>query len=207
MRRLFRRYTQLTVSQKRLYSLLTVITTFALLLYCLGVSSFLLRLQLVPQVAGQTSPTFAANGTVTATIVMTPKHTSTPTSTLPPTPTQRPIPTYTPTPTITPTLEIITMTVIVTATPGVTTTAVISATVTPTAVLTPSVTVTAEASLRMPVIVGYAALSTFEPRLISGPRVRHYSRTPSVSGHTLRVEQPIMWLLSRDADRHGHVLT
>lgn len=207
MRRLFRRYTQLTVSQKRLYSLLIVITTFALLLYCLGVSSFLLRLQLVPQVAVQTSPTFAANGTVTATIVMTPKHTSTPTATLPPTPTQRPIPTYTPTPTITPTLEIITMTVIVTSTPGVTTTAVISATVTPTPVLSPTVTVTTEASLRTPVIVGCTGLSMFEPRLTSGPGVRHYSRTLSVSGYTLCAEQPIMWLLSRDAGGHGHLLT
>lgn len=207
MRRLFRRYTQLTVSQKRLYSLLTVVTIFALLLYCLGVSSFLIRAWLVPRVAVQTSPTFTANATLTATTVMTPQHSSTPTATLPPTPTQRPIPTYTPTPTITPTLEIITTTVIITATPGVTTTVVISATVTPTPVLTPTVTVTTETSLRTPVNVGYAALSTFEPRFISGPRVRHHSRTLSMSGHTLRAEQPVPWLLSRDAERYGHLPT
>lgn len=141
MRHLLSRYTQLTVRQKRFYSLLTVITVFALLLYCLGVSTLLLRSQLVTQVAVEMPPTFTPSPTLAPTTVVTPEHTATSTATLPPTPTQRPIPTYTPTP------ETITITVVITTTPGVTTTAVVSATVTPTPIVTSTLTITPETSL------------------------------------------------------------
>jgi hypothetical protein len=154
MRRLFRRYRELTVAQRRLYSFLIVITAFTALLYCLGVSSLLLRSQLVREVAVESLPTFTPSFTPTPTTVLLPGQTPTPTATLPPTPTQRPIPTYTPTPTPTSTPETITMTVVITATPGVTTTIVISATVTPTPVLTPTATITAETSLAPPLAVG-----------------------------------------------------
>jgi hypothetical protein len=163
MRRLFRRYTQLTVSQKRIYSLLTVITVFALLMYCLGIGSLLIRSQLVPEVAVQIPSTSSPSATHTSVTIVTPEHTYTPTATLPATPTQRPIPTYTPTPTITPTLEIITMTVLVTSTPGVVATEVISVTVTPTPVITPTVTVTTEASLTTPPLPHHAARSAPRP--------------------------------------------
>jgi len=141
MRRIFRRYTQLTVPQKRLYSLLTVITTVTLLLYCFGIGGFLLRSNLVPEVALETPPTFTASPSAVPTTIAPPGSTATPTATLPPTPTQRPIPTFTPTP------ESVNITVVITTTGGVTTTTIISATVTPTPVLTPTVTVTAEVSL------------------------------------------------------------
>ncbi len=147
MRRLFRRYVELKVAQKRFYSLLMVITLFTLLLYCLGIGSFLLRSRLVPEVAVESLPTFTPSPTLTPTTVLLPGQTPTPTATLPPTPTQRPIPTYTPTPSHTTTPETITMTVVITVTPGVTTTVVVSATVTPTPILTPTVTITAETSL------------------------------------------------------------
>ncbi len=144
MRRLFRRYSQLAAPQKRLYSLLTVLTAIALLLYCLGIGSFLARSRLVPEVALEIPPTFTASPTSMPTSTAPPGSTSTPTATLPPTPTQRPIPTFTPTP------ESVNITVVITDTQGVTTTVVISATVTPTPEITPTVTITAEASLTSP---------------------------------------------------------
>jgi len=146
MRRLFRRYSTLAAPQKRLYSLLTVITAIALLLYCLGIGSFLARSRLVPEVALQIPPTFTASPTSMPTSTAPPGSTSTPTATLPPTPTQRPIPTFTPTP------ESVNITVVITDTQGVTTTVVISATVTPTPELTATVTITAEASLAFPAV-------------------------------------------------------
>lgn len=146
MRRLFRRYSTLAAPQKRLYSLLTVITAIALLLYCLGIGSFLARSRLVPEVALQIPPTFTASPTSMPTSTAPPGSTSTPTATLPPTPTQRPIPTFTPTP------ESVNITVVITDTQGVTTTVVISATVTPTPELTATVTITAEASLTFPAV-------------------------------------------------------
>lgn len=146
MRRLFRRYSQLAAQQKRLYSLLTVITAFALLLYCLGIGSYLARSRLVPEVALEIPPTFTASPTSMPTSTAPPGSTSTPTATLPPTPTQRPIPTFTPTP------ESVNITVVITDTQGVTTTVVISATVTPTPELTPTITITAEASLTFPAV-------------------------------------------------------
>lgn len=141
MRRIFRRYTQLSASQKRLYSLLTLLTLIALLLYCLGLGGVLLRSRLVTDVALELPPTFTATPTTIATVPATAGPTGTPTATLPPTPTQRPIPTLTPTP------ESVNITVVITSTEGVTSTVVISATVTPTPELTPTVTITAEASL------------------------------------------------------------
>jgi hypothetical protein len=144
MRRLLRRYGQLTVQQKRLYSALTVLTLAALLMYCLGIGSFLLRSRLVTETALEMPPTFTATPTALPTGVATPQNTSTPTATLPPTPTQMPIPTYTPTP------ESVNITVVITGTDGVTSTAVVSATVTPTATFTPTITTTAEASLTLP---------------------------------------------------------
>jgi len=141
MRSLFRRYRQLAVPEKRLYSLLTIITLLALLLYCLGISSYFLRSQLVPQVAMETPPTSTAAPTSMPTTLATPGDTATPTATLPPTPTQRPIPTLTPTP------ESVNVTVVITTTGGLTTTTVISATVTPTPVLTATLTITSEAPL------------------------------------------------------------
>jgi hypothetical protein len=144
MRALLRRYGQLTVQQKRLYSALTVLTMVALLLYCLGIGSFLLRSRLVSETAMEIPPTFTASPTPLPTSVATPQSTSTPTATLPPTPTQRPIPTFTPTP------ESVNVTVVITSTDGVTSTTVISATVTPTATFTPTITTTAEASTTLP---------------------------------------------------------
>jgi hypothetical protein len=141
MRSLFRRYRQLAVPEKRLYSLLAVFTLLALLLYCLGISSYLLRSRLVPQVAMETPPTSTSTPTSIPTTVATPRDTATPTATLPPTPTQRPIPTLTPTP------ESVNVTVVITGTDGLTTTTVISATVTPTPVLTATLTVTSEIPL------------------------------------------------------------
>jgi hypothetical protein len=144
MRRIFRRYTQLTVRQKRLYSLLSVVTAVAALLYCLGIGGLVLRSRLVPEVALVSSPTPTATPTHAPTSVAQPATSVTPTPTLPPTPTQRPIPTFTPTP------ESVNITVVITNTDGLTSTVVISATVTPTPVLTPTVTVTAEVSLTLP---------------------------------------------------------
>jgi len=141
MRSLFRRYRQLAVPEKRLYSLLAVFTLLALLLYCLGISSYLLRSRLAPQVAMETPPTSTSTPTSMPTTVATPGDTATPTATLPPTPTQRPIPTLTPTP------ESVNVTVVITTTDGLTTTTVISATVTPTPVLTATLTVTSETPL------------------------------------------------------------
>ena len=141
MRSLLRRYSHLSASRKRLYSLLTLITLVALLLYCLGLGGFLLRSRLVSDLALELPPTFTATSTPQSTTPATPGPTGTPTATLPPTPTQRPIPTYTPTP------ETVNITVVITSTEGLTSTMVISATVTPTPVLTATVTITAEASL------------------------------------------------------------
>jgi hypothetical protein len=141
MRSLFRRYRQLAVAEKRLYSLLAVFTLLALLLYCLGISSYLLRSRLVPQMAMEAPPTSTATPTSMPTTVATPGDTATPTATLPPTPTQRPIPTLTPTP------ESVNVTVVITGTDGLTTTTVISATVTPTPVLTATLTITSETPL------------------------------------------------------------
>jgi hypothetical protein len=143
MRRLYRRYSRLTVPQKRLYSLLTVITGIALLFYCLGIGSVVARSRLVRETALEIPPTFTASPTSVPTATAPPGSTPTPTSTLPPTPTQRPIPTFTPTP------ESVNITVVITDTQGVTSTVVISATVTPTPELTATVTVTAEASLML----------------------------------------------------------
>ena len=148
MRRFLRHYTDLTVTQKRLYSLLTVITLCALLLYCLGITSFLLRLQLVTPAPLDNPATVAPGPTLSPTGSAAPGQSSTPTPTLPPTPTQRPIPTATPTSLATPASNTITMTVVVTSTAGLTTTVVISATVTPTPVVSGTVAVTSEASLR-----------------------------------------------------------
>lgn len=144
MRGLLRRYTQLTVQQKRIYSALTVLTMVALLLYCLGIGSFIARSSLVTETALELPPTFTASPTAMPTSAAPPQSTATPTATLPPTPTQRPIPTFTPTP------ESVNVTVVITSTEGVTTTVVISATVTPTATFTPTITTTAEASLTLP---------------------------------------------------------
>jgi hypothetical protein len=141
MRSIFRRYRQLSAPQKRLYSLVAVVTLIALLLYCLGLGGLLLRSRLVGDVALELPPTFTATPSPQSTVVATPGPTRTPTATLPPTPTQRPIPTLTPTP------ESVNITVVITSTVGLTSTMVISATVTPTPVLTPTVTITAEASL------------------------------------------------------------
>jgi hypothetical protein len=141
MRSLFRHYRQLAVPEKRLYSLLAVFTLLALLLYCLGISSYLLRSRLVPQVAMESPLTSTSTPTSIPTTVATPRDTATPTATLPPTPTQRPIPTLTPTP------ESVNVTVVITGTDGLTTTTVISATVTPTPVLTATLTVTSEIPL------------------------------------------------------------
>lgn len=134
MRGLLRRYDQLTVPRKRLYSALTVLTMVALLLYCLGISSFLLRSRLVPETALEVPPTLTPSPTPVPTSVAPPQSTATPTATLPPTPTQLPIPTFTPTP------ESVNVTVVITSTEGVTSTTVISATVTPTATFTPTIT-------------------------------------------------------------------
>ena len=164
MRRLFRRYSQLAAPHKRLYSLLTVITAIALLLYCLGIGSFLARSRLVPEVALQIPPTFTASPTSMPTSTAPPGSTSTPTATLPPTPTQRPIPTFTPTP------ESVNITVVITDTQGVTTTVVISATVTPTPELTPTVTITAEASLTFPAVEP-PTLSAHRAMLPSAPDI------------------------------------
>jgi hypothetical protein len=141
VRSVFGRYSQLSASQKRLYSLLAVVTLIALLLYCLGLGGILLRSRLVRDVALELPPTFTATATLESTVVATPGPTHTPTATLPPTPTQRPIPTLTPTP------ESVNITVVITSTEGLTSTTVVSATVTPTPVLTPTVTITAAASL------------------------------------------------------------
>ena len=144
MRGLLRRYAQLSVQQKRVYSALTVVTVVALLLYCLGIGSFVLRSRLVTETALDLPPTFTASPPPLPTNEATPRNTSTPTATLPPTPTQLPIPTNTPTP------ESVNVTVVITSTEGVTSTVVISATVTPTATFTPTITTTAEASLAFP---------------------------------------------------------
>jgi hypothetical protein len=164
MRRIFRRYTQLTVPQKRLYSLLTAVTTVTLLLYCLGIGGFLLRSNLVPEVALETPPTFTASPSAVPTAVAPPGSTATPTATLPPTPTQLPIPTFTPTP------ESVNITVVITTTGGVTTTTIISATVTPTPVLTPTVTVTAEVALA-PRILEPATQSVDGPPLLPATEI------------------------------------
>lgn len=172
-----RRFVQLTVQRKRLYSALTIITLAALMLYCLGIGSFVLRSRLVTETALELPPTFTATPTATPTSAAPIQSTSTPTATLPPTPTQRPIPTYTPTP------ESVNVTVVVTSTEGVTSTVVISATVTPTATFTPTMTTTAEASLTLPAGATTAPLacrSTPPPaneagsyaQLWSGPRHR-----------------------------------
>jgi hypothetical protein len=144
MRRIFRRYVQLSASQKRSYTLLILLTVVALLLYCLGLGGVFLRSRLVIDTALQLPPTFTATATPQATSPATAGPTGTPTATLPPTPTQRPIPTFTPTP------ESVNITVVITSTEGLTSTVVVSATVTPTPVLTPTVTITAEASLVSP---------------------------------------------------------
>jgi len=141
MRSILRRYGQLSAPQKRQYSLLTVVTLIALLLYCLGLGGLLVRSRLVTDVALELPPTFTATPSPQSTVVATPGPTRTPTATLPPTPTQRPIPTLTPTP------ESVNVTVVITSTGGLTSTIVVSATVTPTPVLTPTVTISAEASL------------------------------------------------------------
>ncbi len=162
MRHLFRRYAQLTVPQKRLYSLLTVVTAVATLLYCLGIGSLVVRSHLVPEVALESSPTATGTPTLVPTSMAWPETSTTPTATLPPTPTQRPIPTFTPTP------ESVNVTVVITDTEGVTTTVVISATVTPTPVLTPTVTITAEAFLTLPA-TGIGAPSVRHRSQPSGP--------------------------------------
>jgi hypothetical protein len=182
MRKLFRRYTQLTVPQKRLYSLLTIITLFAMLLYCLGIGSFLLRSRLVPQVAADIPATITASPTPVPTTPATPAHTATPTATLPPTPTQLPIPTFTPTP------ESVNVTVVITGTDGLTTTTVISATVTPTPTFTPTVTITAEASLRL--------TGASEP----GPLSTHSSGAPSELQTWCRAQLPPGWGHSSPVD-------
>jgi hypothetical protein len=156
MRGFFGRYTQLTVPQKRLYSLLTIVTLFALVLYCLGIGSFLLRSRLVSEVTADLPPTLTASPTLMPTALATPRNTATPPATLPPTPTQRPIPTFTPTP------ESVNVTVVITTTDGLTTTTVISATVTPTPTFTPTVTITAEASLTLTSALELGPLSTHE---------------------------------------------
>ncbi len=207
MRRLFRRYAQLTVSQKRVYSLLTVITIFVLLLYCLGISSLLIRLRLVRDVGAEIPPTLTPTRTLAPTVIVTPEHTSTASATLPPTPTQRPIPTYTPTPTITPTLEIITMTVFVTATPGVLTTIVISATVTPTPVLSPTVTITGETSLSLPLAANYPAPAPSELRPSSGLRVQGWSQIGLLGedvGRAVQHDTLALWRVAgRSVSRSG----
>jgi len=177
MRRIFRRYTQLSVPQKRLYSLLTVVTAVAALLYCLGVGSLVVRSRLVPEVALESSPAPAATPIPVPTSVAQPETSVTPTATLPPTPTQRPIPTFTPTP------ESVNITVVITNTEGLTTTVVISATVTPTPVLTPTVTVTAEASLTLPA-TETGALTIDHPSHPSAPEGgEHYARIAPCWSH------------------------
>jgi hypothetical protein len=178
MRGLIRRYSQLTVPQKRLYSLLTIVTLFALLLYCLGIGSFLLRSRLVSEVAADIPPTLTASPTLIPTTLATPRNTATPTATLPPTPTQRPIPTFTPTP------ESVNVTVVITTTDGLTTTTVISATVTPTPTFTPTVTITSEASLTL--------TSALE---LSLPSAQESSSAPG-SQTWYRVNLPLDWDLS-----------
>lgn len=178
MRRLFRRYSQLAAPHKRLYSLLTVITAIALLLYCLGIGSFLARSRLVPEVALEIPPTFTASPTSMPTSTAPPGSTSTPTATLPPTPTQRPIPTFTPTP------ESVNITVVITDTQGVTTTVVISATVTPTPELTATVTITAEASLTFPAVEP-AALSVHTAALLPAPDTADRARLSAGCDHAL----------------------
>jgi hypothetical protein len=175
MRRLLRRYTQLTVPQKRLYSLLTIVTLFALVLYCLGIGSFLLRSRLVSEVAADIPPTLTASPTLIPTTLATPRNTATPTATLPPTPTQRPIPTFTPTP------ESVNVTVVITTTDGLTTTTVISATVTPTPTFTPTVTITAGTPLTL--------TGALEPTRLS----THESRTAPELQTWYRVHLPLDW--------------
>jgi hypothetical protein len=182
MRKLFRRYTQLTVPQKRLYSLLTIVTLFALLLYCLGIGSFLLRSRLVPQVAAEIPATITASPTPVPTVLATPAHTATPTATLPPTPTQLPIPTFTPTP------ESVNVTVVITGTDGLTTTTVISATVTPTPTLTATVTITAEASLRPTGALEPGPLSTPSPEAPSESRTWCRAQLPPGGGDSSPVD-------------------
>ena len=177
MRRIFRRYTQLTIPQKRLYSLLTVVTAVAALLYCLGIGSLVVRSRLVPEVALESSPAPTATLPLVPTSVAQPETSVTPTATLPPTPTQRPIPTLTPTP------ESVNITVVITNTEGLTTTVVISATVTPTPVLTPTVTVTAEASLKLPA-TETGPLTIDHPSHPSAPEGGdHYARIAPCWGH------------------------
>jgi hypothetical protein len=172
MRGLFRRYTQLTVPQKRLYSLLSIVTLFALLLYCLGIGSFLLRSRLVSEVAADIPPTLTAVPTSMPTTLATPLNTATPTATLPPTPTQRPIPTFTPTP------ESVNVTVVITTTDGLTTTTVISATVTPTPTFTPTLTITAEASLTSTSALEPNPLSTQESTSATEPETPYRACVP-----------------------------
>jgi len=157
MRGLLRRYTRLTVPQKRLYSALTVLAMVALLLYCLGIGSFLLRSRLVTETALEILPTFTASPTPMRTSVASPQSTATPTATLPPTPTQRPIPTYTPTP------ESVNVTVVITSTEGVTSTTVISATVTPTATFTPTSTSTEGVTSTTVISAWVTPTATFTP--------------------------------------------
>ena len=159
MRGLLRRYTRLTVQQKRLYSALTVLTMVALLLYCLGIGSFLLRPRLLTETALEIPPTFTPSPTPVPTSVATPQSTATPTATLPPTPTQRPIPTYTPTP------ESVNVTVVITSTDGVTSTTVISATVTPTATLTPTITSTDGVTSTTVISATVTPTATFTPTI------------------------------------------
>ncbi|MGB5932890.1 MAG: hypothetical protein WBH57_07480, partial [Anaerolineae bacterium] len=91
MRRFLRWYRGQSVSRQRFYSLLAVITTATLLLYCLGVSSFLLRPALigspvvVPTVYLVSPPTSQPQQSQQSPI-------SAPTPALSPTPTQLPIP-------------------------------------------------------------------------------------------------------------------
>jgi len=127
VRKFLRWYKRQSVSRQRLYSLLAVITTATLLLYCLGVSSFLLRPALIgtPVVV----PTVYLVSPPTSQPQQPPA--SGPTATLPPTPTQLPIPTFTPTPTAT-------------LTPTVTVTTTITATVTFTPTATGTITVATE---------------------------------------------------------------
>jgi len=159
MRGLLRRYTRLTVPQKRLYSALTVLTMVALLLYCLGIGSFLLRSRLVTETALEIPPTFTASPTPMPTSVAPPQSTATPTATLPPTPTQRPIPTFTPTP------ESVNVTVVITSTEGVTSTTVISATVTPTATFTPTITSTEGVTSTTVISATVTPTATFTPTI------------------------------------------
>jgi hypothetical protein len=186
MRALLRRYGQLSVQQKRLYSALTVVTMVALLLYCLGIGSFVLRSRLVTETALEMPPTFTATPTPWPTGVATPQSTSTPTATLPPTPTQLPIPTYTPTP------ESVNVTIVITGTDGVTSTTVISATVTPTATFTPTITTTAEASLTLPAAETSAPLvdASMPP---SVNQSRCYAELSDGSGREIALHNIVLW--------------